>query len=207
MKKLTKLFLLVLCSWFLFFWFNYAQDLEEEDFYTDEYDNLDPEYDLWGWDTYTMSYEPDLFTGDGCHYNCETNVLWQFSQLLLIWIWITLWIMLIILTVKVVTLYKKLHDNQNKALVYIPIINLYSISKITIGKTRFLCIIVLIWFFWYSVYRNISENWCCINFPSRQDYAWIIVWISAIIILWELLSWLSKFNKKNSDKKYSDKIE
>ena len=31
MKRFTKLFLLALCSWFLFFWFSFAQDIRAND--------------------------------------------------------------------------------------------------------------------------------------------------------------------------------
>lgn len=203
MKKFCKLFILALCSWFLFLWFNNAQNLGEKDFYTDEYDNLDPEYNKSY--EYDKSYEP---SGDGCHYTCAINLLGLFSKLIQAWIWIILWILLVALTVNAVILHKKFKDTQKDTrLSYIPILNLYSISKITIWRSRFFCLILLIWFFVYSICRNFNENRCCIHNPSQYVYLWIILWISAIIILWEFLSWLSKLNKKDSDGESSDKIE
>ena len=187
MKKLTKLFLLALCSWFLFLWFSFALD---------------------GWTNPDSSNALPYETEWRCTALCGVSLLGFFSKRFLIFLWVILWILLLALTINATTLHKKFKNTpKDICLAYVPVLNLYSISKITIWKGRFFYLILLVWFFCYSVYRNINDNRCCYHEPSRIDYAWIIIWISAIIILWELLSWLSKFNKQDSNKESSDRIE
>jgi len=197
MKTLAKLFLLSLCSWFLFLWFSNAQNLEWNDSLTGEYESAES-WSFTVWSRENPNFEYNTQYGEVCPYDMFVIVIFK---MILSWIWIILWILLIALTVKAVILYKKFEDtSKDTHLFYIPVLNLYSISKITIWKSRFFCVMLLICFFGYNVYENMHRDNSCCPDPSRQDYTWIIVWISAIIILWELLSWLSKFNKKDSTK-------
>lgn len=182
MKKLTKFFLLALCTWFSVLALSFAQNI---------------------WDDESISYSPSVYSGWKCSsFQCGINLLWFFTQKFLIWIWIILWIMLIILTVKIVSLHRKIKDNsKNVFLSYIPILNLFFIPKSHIRKV--FCLIVMLWFFGYSLYHDINANGCCFDNPSRQSYAWVIVWILAIIVLKLLSSKLSHLIKPDNIDKES----
>jgi len=185
MKKLTKLFLLTLCSWPLFLWFGNAQE------------NWDDPY-LYNWSDPYLNYDQQTYSWDvPCsQYQCGINLLWYLSKKILTWISVILWVIFIILTVKAIILNKRIDEFKKSSIfVYTPILNLYPIFKITIWQTRFFCLIPLIWFFIYSKYRNLRENRCCFDFPSRQDYTWIIVWIFTILVLFALLSELIRIKK------------
>lgn len=203
MKKFTKLFLLALCSWFLFLWFGNAQNLEENDPFTGEYDVSSTEnwgFTAWGRREQGLKYRAELYPWV-CH--CDTLFIVIF-RIILSWIWMILWILLIVLTVKAVILPKKFNDiKKDIYLPHIPVLNLYSISKITVWMSRFFCIILLLWFFVYSLY-NIHRDRCC-PYPSRQDYTWIIVWILTIIILSILISKLNTYSKEHSNKELTNK--
>jgi len=206
MKRFTKLFLLSICTWFLFLWFSNAQDWIKQDSNTDEL-NVNTNFESKNWDKRDKSYNPEVYDiGNSCHYQCWINLLWFFTQKFLIWIWILLWIMLVILCIKAIILCKKSNNTfRNNWLFYIPILNLYPISKITVGSVRFFCLILMLWFFIYSLYNDIDKNGCCFDSPSWQSYAWIIIWILSIILLWILLSELSYLinSYKESSKKES----
>lgn len=181
MKKITKLSLFMLCAWVLLLWFGSAQ--------SDWFSN-------WGTHDIYVPYENEW----RCTALCEISFLWLFAKRLLILIWVILWMMLIGLTINTITFHKKFNDIQkNTCLAYIPILNLYHVSKITIWRMRFFFIILLIWFFIYSICRNINYNRCCFHNPSRHDYTGIIVWILSIVILSILVSKLHKFYKKTSN--------
>ena len=176
MKKFTKLFLLALCTWFLFLWFSNAQN---------------------GWYWYT--YQDTSYDVSCGSFWCEINLIWLLTQKFLIWIWIVLWILLIISTMKAISLNWRLKNIQkSKYLANIPIINLYPKYKTIFWRILFFFLILFVWFFAYSLYRNIDENKCCFDAPLRQDYTWIIVWILAIIILSVLFSKLIDFHNESS---------
>ena len=191
MKKFTKLFLLTLCSWFLFFWFSNAQE----------------EWYHWEWEKpYDVSQMNSEENMEKCVVSCEVNLFWLFAQLNLIWIWMILWIMYIVLFSKLIKLWKEFKDTyKNGYLFYTPILNLYTMFKITIWKSRFYCLIVLICLFSYSLYINLNENRCCHHEPSWLDYTWIAVWILTIIILSVLISKLNSYSKEHSNKELTNK--
>ena len=179
MKKFTKLFLLALCTWFLFLWFSHAQ----RDFH---YETI--EIDSW-----CSSYQ--------CDFSPQTFLV----HILLIWIWIILCLLLIFLSIKTIILYKKFNTTHQKFwLSHIPVLNIYLISKITIGKIRFFILTLLLLFFVYSIYTHIDNNKCCFDEPSRQEYSWIIIWFISIIILSVLLSKLNISKFTNLYKKSSN---
>lgn len=199
MKKLTKLFLF-LCSWFLFLWPANAQDLLEENSYSDKINVIsDSGNYFWDLKKIEMNYNPNIYSNSPC--TCGMNMLDFFVRVLLFWIKILLWIMIIILSLKTISLYKKLANTyKHNKLFYVPVINLYPLSKITIWKIRFFILILLSWFFIYNtyVYEIFSNNNLCCKNPIRQGYSWIIVWICSIIILGILLSKLSYLIKSDN---------
>ncbi len=201
MKKLAKLFLLSLCSWFLFLWSSNAQELMEDNSYTDKINgNTDSWLYFEAWDEKNINYNPPVFLDWDCHYQCGINLLWFFTQKFLIWIWIILWIIMVILYIKTIILCKKSDINtKNNWLIYIPILNLYPISKITIWNIRFFYFMLMIWFFIHGIYTSINKNKCCFDNPSRQEYFWVIVWICSIIMLGVLLSKLSHLIKPDNE--------
>lgn len=155
------------------------------------------------WDISHVEYDEKVSCSQ---YKCGINILGLLSQETLIWIWIILCIILFTLTVKAIILNIKFKDSQkNSCLVYIPILNFYYIFKITIWRFRFFCILLLVWFFCYSLYRDFNENRCCFHNPSRYTYVWIIVWILSIVMLLVSLSKLKKFYKNSFNKESSDK--
>lgn len=193
MKKFTKLIVLSLCSWFFFLWFSNAQDLTEENSYSDKINVIsDSGHYFWGLEKREMDYNPNIYSNTHC--TCGMNMLDFSVRVFLFWIKILLWIMIIILSFKTILLYKKLSGTYNhNRLFYFPVINLYPLSKITIWKIRFFILILLLWFFFYNTYSYkifTDNNLCCEN-PIRQWYSWIIVWICSTIILWILISKLS----------------
>lgn len=209
MKNFTKLFLLALCSWFLFLWFSNAQSWVEQDSNTEELNiNTDKSDDdkNSGIDSLSRADpidEPNYISNHNwkCTALCGVSLLALFSKRFLIFLWIMLWILLIALTINAITLHKKFKNTpKDIRLAYIPILNLYSISKITIWRSRFFCLVLLIWFFCYSIYRNVNDNRCCYHEPSQLDYLWIIIWIITIIILLVLIPKLHTFFKDYSDK-------
>ncbi len=205
MKKLAN-FLLFLCSWFFFLWFCNAQDLTEENSYSDKINiSSDSGHFFWDLEKREMDYTPNIYSNSPC--TCDMNMLDFYVRVFLFWIKILLWIMIIILSLKTISLYKKLANTyKHNKLFYVPVINLYPLSKITIWKIRFFILILLSWFFIYNIYVYgifSNNNLCCKN-PIRQGYSWIIVWICSIIIsgvLLSKLSYLTKPSQKNSDKK------
>ena len=212
MKKFTKLFLLALCTWFLFLWFSFAQNQQNShedggNSYTDDGDtNINSEFNSWNQYQWVSRENPN---DDDPHPKCTcgANPLDVLVRFFLFWITVLLWIILIVTSLKALSLYKKLAiTHKNNRLFYFPIINLYPLSKMTIGKIRFFILILLLWFFVYNVYAYITfDNYCCNN-PIRQGYSWIIVWICSIIILGVLLSklsYLTKPSQKDSDKNSS----
>lgn len=171
MKRFTKIFLLSLCVWFLFLGIGYTQD---------------------GW-----NIQQDTSYSVSCDsYWCTINPIWWLMQKLLIWIWIILWVIMIISTTKAIILHRN-HNLKNTFLDFLPILNLYIASKTIIWRILFFFLILLVWFFGYSLYRNINDNWCCFDAPSWRDYTWVIIWVFAIIILSILFSRLVDFYKKS----------
>ena len=203
MKKLSKLFVLSLCTRCLVFWFSDAQNLIKEYSYTGEH-NVNADFESKSWDNESISLNHDIYWDRRCA--CGMNMLDLFVNVFLFWIKILLWLMLIISLLKTISLYKKLTDTyKHNRLLFSPLLNLYPLSEITIGKFRFFILILLLWFFTYNIYAYkifTQNNLCCSN-PIRQGYSWIIVWICSNILLGVLLSKLSyliKHPQKDSDK-------
>ena len=199
MKKFTKLFLIALYSWFFLLWFSNAQDLHEDNSLTDKQNVSSIEN--WRSTDWNRANPYDNLETWKCTATCGISLLWFVFKWIQILTWIILWILLIALTVNAVTLHKGFKNTQkDNYLAYIPILNLYHISKITIWRLRFFYLVLLIWFFCYSICKNINENRCCYHKPSQHVYIWTILWILAIVILWVLLSKLNSYFKEHSDK-------
>ena len=199
MEKFTKLLLLTLCFLFLFLLFSNAQNLQENNLFTDE-ENVNS-IETWWSTVWTRANQYNYLDTGKCTANCGINLLWLFFIWIQILIWIILWMLLIASTVNTVTLHKRFNNNKKyNCLTYIPILNLYHISKITIWRLRFFCLMLLIWFFGYSIYKNINENRCCYDKPSQYVYIWTVLWILAIVILRILLLKLNSYFKEHSNK-------
>ena len=85
-------------------------------------------------------------------------------------------------------------------LFYIPLLNLYPLCKITIGRVWFYCLILFIWFFVYLVYKD--RNWCYSHYLQKLLLPICIVWVLSMGILLALLVksiiYSRKLNKESS---------
>lgn len=178
MKKLTKLFLLVLCSWFLFFWFSNAQDLIEGDFHTDEY-------------IVNIGYEHQKTYGLVSMWcNCKRPEIVQIYTsfpLLVCWLLLFLSICSILLSTKFNKTWIK------SKLFYIPILNLYPLFKNIIWRIWFYILLLNIFFICF-VYVKIWNVCACDYVPLSEFYAILmsIILIISLLILFYLLYKLAR---------------
>ena len=77
-------------------------------------------------------------------------------------------IVLLVLSICGIFFHKKLNDaNCNSKLLNIPVLNIYSLFKITIGKVRFY---ILMFNILFLAYIYLSNGWCFVNGNSFVDY-------------------------------------
>ena len=191
MKKLTKFFLLASCTWFLFLWFSFAQNLIEEDTYADEL-SVNADFGSNGRDN--ESYNPNVYSAANYHCSIPARLLIAEYSLLIIW-----WIFAVISLCSIILYYKFKNTRKYSRSFCVPIINIYALSKITIGRIRFYCLVLLIWFIGYLAFINKNS---CYGYPDWLLFPVIIAWLFSFIILlilWDKLE--EMLEKQDSDKK------
>ena len=170
MKKLIRLFLLAIL-WLCFLWVTFAQN------WTSDY----------GYDPYVA--KPQI---------CQGDSFWAaFSRFFLILILF----IIIPLSIRTTSLWKKLRNTPKwTRLFYIPILNLYPLCKITLGRIWFYCLVLFVWFFVYLIYKN--RNWCYSHYLQKLLIPIFIVWILSICVLLVLsiksIIYSKKLNKESS---------
>ena len=121
------------------------------------------------------------------------------------WLLILIWLILILLSLCSIPLYKKFKDtNKNSQFFRLPLLNIYPLFKITIGKIRFFCIMLyLLFLVCILLYDHVVYHVCYDGKILRYP---LLIWgLSSIIILSILWIKLIFLYKKDSDKEHSDK--
>ena len=103
-------------------------------------------------------------------------------------------IVLLVLSICGILFHKKLNDaNCNSKLLNIPVLNIYSLFKITIGKVRFY---ILMFNILFLAYIYLSNGWCFVNGNSFVDYipvVWLVLWpVSLLILCWSFYALTKK---------------
>ena len=213
MKKLTKLFLLALCSWFLFLWFSNAQSWVEQDSNTEELNINTNKFDD------DKKFESDSLNNSRESLNTDINYVpnelkidcygWISVVVWSQWLLMLVWLILILLSLCAIPLYKKFKGtNKNSHFFRLPLLNIYPLFKITVGKVRFYYIIVYLLFLGcIIVYDHVIHGICYDNEEIiRYTILTLLIWgLSSIIILSILWIKLIFLYKKDSDKEHSDK--
>jgi len=205
MKKVTKLFLLALCSWLLFLWFSNAQSwIHENPYITEDNTVVNANNSDINENVNSESYSIDDFiwySQAGTMTCFEWISIVGSSYLLLILIWL----ILILLSLCSIPLYKKFKDtNKISQFFRLPLLNIYPLFKITIGKIRFYYIIVyLLFLICILIYDHVVYHVCYDGKILRYP---LLIWgfssIIILLILWNKLVFLYKWdsNKKDPDK-------
>ena len=135
-----------------------------------------------------LSYAQDLWNPSSEHIvlwkqklGCE-NMLQNIDTMFLV----RILIVLLVLSICGILFHKKLNDaNCNSKLLNIPVLNIYSLFKITIGKVRFY---ILMFNILFLAYIYLSNGWCFVNGNSFVDYipvVWLVLWpVSLLILCW-----------------------
>ena len=208
-----KLFLLTLCSWFLFLWLGNAQSWVETDSHIKELNiNMDKSDD-------DKKFESDSLNNSRESLNTDINYVpnelkidcygWISVVVWSQWLLMLVWLILILLSLCAIPLYKKFKGtNKNSHFFCLPLLNIYLLFKITVGKVRFYYVIVYLLFLGcIIVYDHVIHGICYDNEEIiRYTILTLLIWgLSSIIILSILWIKLIFLYKKDSDKEHSDK--
>jgi hypothetical protein len=173
MRKISKflLFAIVLLS---FLWLTNAQN--------------------WG---YNVEYNQNVIWKWAALCQCDPPLEVAFYRFFLIILWLIL-LSLSLWTIFLGRKFKKVYKNTR--LFYVPILNLYPLFKIILGKFWFYLIALVTWFLWYFVYIN--RDWCCHHLNS--DTTRIVIFytilitriLSILLLIWILYRLARNFGWK-----------
>lgn len=197
MKKFTKLFLLALCTWFLFLWFNFAQNQQashENDLFTDDSNsNINSEFNSWFNNAQYSWYYIEWIQKISCIIPSIGRFSYWFLKLTLL--------ILIFLSLCSIPLYKKFKNiDKNNRFFCVPLLNIYPLFRITMGKIRLYCVMVYLLFL---VYLNYKYDYC----DDNETIMRLIFYLGLFSIIILLILWIELISlyKWNSNKKSPNK--